>query len=379
MEESSNNDSNEIKLKFISNYIKVKELGKGSTGETILVNDPKLDFYYAMKKFKTSHTYMIEELYQRFINEIKILFRLQHPNVVRFNNFYLYEKDYSGIIQMEFVEGNNIREFRELNSTYIWNSIFTTLVSTFEYLEKNNVMHRDIRVENILIDKNEKVKIIDFGFSKIIEETLSEPNSVSYLNWIAELPDELLPENGGKYTNQTDIYFLGNLFLSLKLNECDDFRYLGIINKMSLKDPNMRFKTFEEIVIEIENYKSENIVFSVEDKQIYQNFANLISQIIVNHIDDCDLIQDNDAIIENLESINRISTLEDIIANNNDILNAFLSSGFRYKKETSFNKKDLDNFLKSYKRQNDENREIMLNGIKARLRCVRTVYESVPF
>lgn len=379
MEDSTNYDSNEIRLKFISNYIKVKELGKGSTGETILVKDPTLDFYYAMKKFKTSHTDMIEELYQRFITEIKILFQLQHPNVVRFNNFYLYEKEFAGIIQMEFVDGNNIREFRELNSTYIWNSIFTTLISTFDYLEKNKVMHRDIRVQNILIDKNEKVKIIDFGFSKINQATLSEPNSVCYLNWIAEIPDELLPENGGNYSNQTDIYFLGNLLLSLKLNECDDFRYNGIISKMSLKDPNMRFKTFEEIVIEIENYKLQNITFSDADKKVYQKFADLISQIIVHHIDDCNLIQDNDVIIENLESINRISTLEDIIANNNDILNAFLSSGFRYKKDVSFYKQDLYNFLKRYKLQNDENKEIMLSGIKARLRYVKTVYESVPF
>lgn len=83
-------------------------------------------------------------------------------------NYYLYPEAKTGYLQMEYVEGTAIHEF-EPTFGKDWEDIFKEVIYAFEYLEEKKILHRDIRSANILIDRNENVKIIDFGFSKKLE------------------------------------------------------------------------------------------------------------------------------------------------------------------------------------------------------------------
>lgn len=145
----------------------IKPLGDGGTGDTHLFKDETTDMLFAIKKYVPKDTRFIDEYYKRFVDEIKILFNISHLNIVRIYNYYLYPTAKTGFLQMEYVDGNRIDEFVPFPfSTKSWNDVFGEIVSAFEYLEQHSILHRDIRATNILIDKNDNVKIIDFGFGK---------------------------------------------------------------------------------------------------------------------------------------------------------------------------------------------------------------------
>lgn len=60
---------------------------------------------FAFKKYVPKDFNYIDELYKRFVDEIKILFTISHPNIVRVYNYYLYPEIKHGYLQMEYIEG----------------------------------------------------------------------------------------------------------------------------------------------------------------------------------------------------------------------------------------------------------------------------------
>ena len=255
----------------------VKDLGKGGTGNTYLFKDETTDMLFAFKKYVPKDKSRIEEHYERFVEEIKILFKTTHPNIVRVYNYYLYPNQKTGYLQMEYIEGDPINQYKENVINKKWDDIFIDCINAFVYLEKSKILHRDIRPENILIDKNRCVKIIDFGFGKIINEKTPEENSV-ILNWpVTEMPEEII--NTGEYDNVTEIYFLGKLFNKLLENDTikkEEFKFVPIINKMVEVDRKNRFKSFTEIQKEITEKTFEVLKYSNTEIEIYRNFSDAI-------------------------------------------------------------------------------------------------------
>ena len=82
----------------------VDSLGKGGTGRALLFKDETTDMLFAIKKYETEDNEHKEEFYDRFVDEIKILFKLSHPNIVRVYNYYLYPEEKVGYLQMEYVK-----------------------------------------------------------------------------------------------------------------------------------------------------------------------------------------------------------------------------------------------------------------------------------
>ena len=156
----------------------VRPLGKGGTGDTHLFKDETTNIHFAIKKYSPKDASRIDEYYIRFVDEIKILFNIAHPNVVRIYNYYLYPSDKLGYLQMEFVEGIEIDKYVPDTWNKQWDEIFIDLISAFNYLEKNNILHRDIRPANFLVDNLGNVKIIDFGFGKQIKVDKPDSNSI---------------------------------------------------------------------------------------------------------------------------------------------------------------------------------------------------------
>ena len=62
---------------------------------------------------------------------------------------------------MEYVDGVSIDKFEPDGWGKDWNDIFSETIAAFEYLEQHGILHRDIRPANILIDRDENVKIMD--------------------------------------------------------------------------------------------------------------------------------------------------------------------------------------------------------------------------
>ena len=176
----------------IDNLILEKLLGRGSFGEvhlTKIVGDSKP---YATKIYdreKIENT----EAFRYLNNEINILHTLKHPNIVKFVQVKKTKKHY--YIVMEYCNGGELEKalekyqmkYGKAFSEEIVQHLMRQIISAFKYMHEKNIMHRDIKLENILInfdndkDKNDLnmmkavVKIIDFGFACKIEK-----NSLTY-------------------------------------------------------------------------------------------------------------------------------------------------------------------------------------------------------
>ena len=143
----------------------VDELGQGGCGKTYLLYDNIIDENFVCKKYSPYNSTDKELLFQNFVQEIKLLHLVYHTNVVRVYNYYLYPEQKAGYILMEYVKGVDIEEYLSSNPQEI-NEIFLQTIEGFRHLENNNILHRDIRPQNIMISENGIVKIIDFGFGK---------------------------------------------------------------------------------------------------------------------------------------------------------------------------------------------------------------------
>ena len=218
---------------------------------------------FAFKKYAPKDLDYIDENYKRFVDEIKILFTISHPNIVRVYNYYLYPEYKLGYLQMEYIDGVSIADFEPVRKD--WPEIFTETISAFEYLESNNILHRDIRPANIMIDKQENVKVIDFGFGKKLVGEDKNGRSV-LLNWpVTQLPNETDVE--GIYNHQSEIYFVGKLFSRIIGEDLPSFKFKYIIDKMIQLDPRERYSKFQDISVDI----SQGVlaIKFTEEKRIY--------------------------------------------------------------------------------------------------------------
>ena len=191
------------------------DLGGGSFGKTVLLQDPFIDELFVAKKYEPEQEQIRERFYKNFLDEIKILYKLNHPNVVRIYNYYAYEDIFTGYILMEYVEGRDIGEFIEdyagsLDDVSLDN-IFLQLIDGFCCVEESGILHRDIREGNILIEKTGTVKIIDFGIGKISEKKADESDSL--VADINRAGSDTLPQEyyDGTYTSKTDMFYLAEL------------------------------------------------------------------------------------------------------------------------------------------------------------------------
>ena len=188
-------------------YIKEKILGKGSYGVVYLVKHKQLHRYFAMKIIPKKRKSKVDE--ETLMNEINILKKLDHPNILKITDFYSLKNEYN-IITEYCQEGelfNEIRAyapFSEPLAGYYMKQILTAVC----YCHGMNVIHRDLKPENILIVRRAKngchpIKIIDFGTAKVFSKGKNENLLIGSSYYIAP---EVLSRN---YTEKCDLWSCG--------------------------------------------------------------------------------------------------------------------------------------------------------------------------
>lgn len=108
-------------VKFLKqkDYLMVNNnLGSGSFGQTVLLQDPFIDELFVAKKYEPYFEDARKAFYDSFLQEIKIMHKLNHRNVVRIYNYYAYEEEFTGYILMEYIDGQPLLDKKNVQSFY---------------------------------------------------------------------------------------------------------------------------------------------------------------------------------------------------------------------------------------------------------------------
>lgn len=370
-----------IKFSKPKYYEFVKALKAGGTGKTLLMRDSTINELFVCKKYDPEQKEYEDEFYNRFVEEIKIMYSVYHNNIVRIYDYFLYPEYKTGYIIMEYIKGENIEEYFRLADGEDINSIFVQIINAFLYLEQHNILHRDIRATNIMIDEKGDIKVIDFGFGKKLIEEQQENQASVLLNWPAsKVPDEIYSE---QYGIQTEIFYVGYLIKNIieKYNiKC--FKYGVLLEKMIQVNPVNRIHSFEEIQNSIAEQTFEQINFTDEEKEIYQKFANSICALLYQIKDSLSIEKDSSIIIEKLRVILRDNSLEEYITNVTTLISIFVKSDYRYYNNRVEVYKVKD-FYEFFLNQADAVKEIILNNLYGRIGNIPVIDsafdEELPF
>lgn len=362
------------------NLTYVKPLGGGGTGDTHLFKDETTGILFAIKKYVPKDAHYIDDHYKRFVDEIIILFNISHPNIVRIYNYYLYPTAKTGFLQMEYIDGNSIDDFEpDPWDDKDWNDIFSEVISAFEYLEQNHILHRDIRPANIMIDKNNNVKIIDFGFGKQLDRAKQGENSI-LLNWPAtEMPDEV--QLNQEYDERTEIYFVGTLFRRLLKDHIEDFRFQHILEKMIKINPIQRYNSFTEIVSDISAGVIGEIDFSDEEKDVYRTFASALASRINFYLEKYSPINNAAVTLSKLAELIRHSSLEEYIQDNSQLTGCFINGRYNYNMRKEIKVQTVIDFYGLVTSLSPAKQKILFDNIYNRLLTinVQTEEDELPF
>lgn len=156
----------------LSDYNLGESLGRGGYGTVHKFHHELLDLDFAVKIFDPVFVSNEENLEgeKRFFREAKVLFNLNHKNIVRV--FDIGRISGKPFIRMEYVEGYTLQDFVDtfgiVNFTRSLKPI-TALLEGLSYAHKLGVVHRDLKPTNFMVTKDGKFKIIDFGISAFID------------------------------------------------------------------------------------------------------------------------------------------------------------------------------------------------------------------
>lgn len=356
-----------------SKYTLLSYLGRGACGHTVHLRDEGMACEFVAKKYQPiisedEDPVMFFELLDRFREEARILFRLNHANIVRVFNFFDYIEHRTAYILMEFIAGTDVLSYLEVNPANA-NRVFEGVVDGFAHLESQGVLHRDIRPANILVDTTGTAKIIDFGFGKQINLSvdLDDRKSIS-LNWWCEIPPEFAEE---VYDFQTEVYFVGKLFeLAVMNGNLSEFKYISVLGLMCEKDRKRRIASFSEVQRVVLEGKFEEIRFTASEIAIYRKFADDLLKVVSSIQTDARLETDAARILKKLEDLYRMTMLEEALAAPEKLALIFINGAFRYKRNARVLVENMNLFIHLIRGMSEEKRSIVLENLLLRLQKI---------
>ncbi|MBQ7141224.1 MAG: protein kinase family protein [Bacilli bacterium] len=363
---------------FLTNkkYEIIKELTPGGFGDTFLIKDINLDKFFVLKMYRGEfiNEKDNEIFFNKFLEEINILYDLNHQNVVR---IYDYSNKKKAWYIMEYVDGGTIETYVK-SKPHNLSKIFLQAINVFYFLENKDVCHRDIRVNNILVTKDGILKIIDFGFGKTIENNGTLKSATRLVNYTFTLPKELncdIP----KYTKKTEIYFVGKLFERLLAdNNIENFPYENVLKKMTLEDPQNRINSFSDIKNLIKNISNQHQIIPYNLKQKYQDLVLRLDKIIISK-KTYSIIYDYNKIINNIEKLLDCNLLNENLDDSKFFAECFISElGEWYPKKSQISVNYLIDLLEWLKSLDDQQKEQFIKNLQFKLSSYK-IHQELPF
>ncbi|KAH6636191.1 kinase-like domain-containing protein [Chaetomium tenue] len=204
-------------------YAKQKKIGQGASGSVYVAKimgtrpgapvNPKLragSDRVAIKQMDLAH----QPRKELIVNEILVMRENKHPNIVNSLDAFLMDNDKELWVVMEYMEGGALTDVIENNPIITEEQISTICLETcqgLDHLHSQNIIHRDIKSDNVLLDARGNVKITDFGFCAKLTETKSKrATMVGTPYWMAP---EVVKQK--EYGPKVDIWSLGIMAIEM--------------------------------------------------------------------------------------------------------------------------------------------------------------------
>ncbi|KAF2654279.1 Pkinase-domain-containing protein [Lophiostoma macrostomum CBS 122681] len=213
------------KEKPLDSYNKQKKIGQGASGSVYVAriregatspmarkilneNGPRAQV--AIKQMDLRN----QPRKELIVNEIIVMKDSKHDNIVNFLDAFLQEEQSELWVVMEFMEGGALTDVIDNNPSISEDQIATICLETckgLEHLHEQNIIHRDIKSDNVLLDGRGNVKITDFGFcAKLTEQRSKRATMVGTPYWMAP---EVVKQK--EYGNKVDIWSLGIMAIEM--------------------------------------------------------------------------------------------------------------------------------------------------------------------
>ena len=281
---------------IVDEYILDKCLGKGSFGEVYLTkvkdDDSKL---FATKKLDRKNIEKSEAL-KYLKNEIQILQKLNHPNIVKFESIKKTKEHF--FIIMEYCNGGELskalkkykKKYGKPFSEEIVQHFMRQIIDAFKYIHGKKIIHRDIKLENILInyetekDKEEinvmkaTPKIIDFGFSRrmsksgLVYSTLGSPINMDPII-LKKLNSPIQKVRQLGYDQKADIWSLGTICYEMLIGK----------NAFSAEDMTELIDKIEKGTYTVPTHLSREVVSFLNGMLQYDSKKRLSTKQLAKH------------------------------------------------------------------------------------------------
>jgi len=191
---------------FADRYQVIEELGKGGMGRVYKANDKEVNAKIALKLIKPEIA-SNKKIIERFRNELKIARDISHKNVCRM--YDLNKEKGSYYITMEYVSGEDLKSFIHRSGQLTTGTaikITKQICDGLSEAHKLGVIHRDLKSNNIMIDREGNVRIMDFGIARSLSG-----KGITGAGVMIGTPEYMSPEQveGKEVDQRSDIYSLG--------------------------------------------------------------------------------------------------------------------------------------------------------------------------
>jgi serine/threonine protein kinase len=250
----------------------IELLGQGGMGAVYKARQKQLERLVALK-ILPPEVGRTEAFAERFAREARSLAKLSHPRIVSVHDFGHTEEGLYYFI-MEFIDGTDLRRMIQSGklSPAEALAIVPQVCEALQFAHEEGIVHRDVKPENILLDKKGRVKIADFGLAKLLDRPATA-YTLTQAGQRMGTPHYMAPEqieHPGQVDHRADIYSLGVVFYEMLTGELPlglfappsqkvqvDVRLDKVVLHSLEKEPERRYQHASEVKSDVEIISAE--------------------------------------------------------------------------------------------------------------------------